>query len=137
MNSMNLGEIEKKIKKILIDKLSPKLIYIFGSIITNRVRNDSDIDIAILTDKNIDEYQLYMMSQQLADDLKREVDIVDLKRASTVFKAEVLRNGKLIYNSDNQEKMIFQLGVLQDYVFLNERRREIINKLKKKVVRYD
>lgn len=132
MNSMNLGEIEKKIKKILIDKLSPKLIYIFGSIITNRVRNDSDIDIAILTDKNIDEYQLYMMSQQLADDLKREVDIVDLKRASTVFKAEVLRNGKLIYNSDNQEKMIFQLGVLQDYVFLNERRREIINKLKKK-----
>ncbi|MFA7204627.1 MAG: nucleotidyltransferase domain-containing protein [Candidatus Caldatribacteriota bacterium] len=129
---MNLGEIEKKIKKILIDKLSPKLIYIFGSIITNRVRNDSDIDIAILTDKNIDEYQLYMMSQQLADDLKREVDIVDLKRASTVFKAEVLRNGKLIYNSDNQEKMIFQLGVLQDYVFLNERRREIINKLKKK-----
>jgi len=132
VNSMNLGEIEKKIKKILIDKLSPKLIYIFGSIITNRVRNDSDIDIAILTDKNIDEYQLYMMSQQLADDLKREVDIVDLKRASTVFKAEVLRNGKLIYNSDNQEKMIFQLGVLQDYVFLNERRREIINKLKKK-----
>ena len=129
---MNLGEIEKKIKKILIDKLSPKLIYIFGSIITNRVRNDSDIDIAILTDKNIDEYQLYMMSQQLADDLKREVDIVDLKRASTVFKAEVLRNGKLIYNSDNQEKMIFQLGVLQDYVFLNERRGEIINKLKKK-----
>jgi len=129
---MNLDEIEQKIKKILIDKLSPKLIYIFGSIITNRVRNDSDIDIAILTDKKIDEYQLYMMSQQLADDLKREVDIVDLKRASTVFKAQVLRNGKLIYNSDNQEKMIFQLGVLQDYVFLNERRGEIINKLKKK-----
>ena len=96
--------------------------------ITNRVRNDSDIDIAILTDKQIDEYQLYMISQQLADDLKREVDIVDLKRASTVFKAEILRNGKLIYNSDNQEKMHFQLGVLQDYVFLNERRREIINK---------
>jgi len=125
---MNLDEIEKKIKKILINSLSPKLIYIFGSIITNRVRNDSDIDIAILADKQIDEYQLYMISQQLADDLKREVDIVDLKRASTVFKAEILRNGKLIYNSDNQEKMHFQLRVLQDYVFLNERRLEIINK---------
>ncbi len=125
---MNLDEIEKKIKKILTNNLSPKLIYIFGSMITNRVRNDSDIDIAILTDKQIDEYQLYMISQQLADDLKREVDIVDLKRASTVFKAEILRNGKLIYNSDNQEKMHFQLGVLRDYVFLNERRREIINK---------
>lgn len=125
---MNLNEIEKKIKKILINKLSPKLIYIFGSMVKNRVRNDSDIDIAILTEKQIDEYKLYMISQQLADELKREVDIVDLKNASTVFKAEILRNGKLIYNSDNQEKMHFQLGILQDYVFLNERRQEIINK---------
>jgi predicted nucleotidyltransferase len=125
---MNLNEIEKKIKKILINKLSPKLIYIFGSMVKNRVRNDSDIDIAILTEKQIDEYKLYMISQKLADELKREVDIVDLKNASTVFKAEILRNGKLIYNSDNQEKMHFQLGILQDYVFLNERRQEIINK---------
>jgi hypothetical protein len=69
-----------------------------------------------------------MISQKLADELKREVDIVDLRKASTVFKAEILRNGKLIYNSDNQEKMHFQLGILQDYVFLNERRQEIINK---------
>lgn len=125
---MNLNEIEKKIKKILINKLSPKLIYIFGSMVKNRVRNDSDIDIAILTEKQIDEYKLYMISQQLADELKREVDIVDLKNASTVFKAEILRTGKLIYNSDNPEKMHFQLGILQDYVFLNERRQEIINK---------
>jgi predicted nucleotidyltransferase len=125
---MNLNEIEKKIKKILINKLSPKLIYIFGSMVKNRVRNDSDIDIAILTEKQIDEYKLYMISQKLADELKREVDIVDLKNASTVFKAEILRNGKLIYNSDNPEKMHFQLGILQDYVFLNERRQEIINK---------
>jgi predicted nucleotidyltransferase len=125
---MNLNEIEKKIKKILINKLSPKLIYIFGSMVKNRVRNDSDIDIAILTEKQIDEYKLYMISQKLADELKREVDIVDLKNASTVFKAEILRTGKLIYNSDNPEKMHFQLGILQDYVFLNERRQEIINK---------
>ncbi len=125
---MNLNEIEKKIKKILINKLSPKLIYIFGSMVKNRVRNDSDIDIAILTEKQIDEYKLYMISQQLADELKREVDIVDLRKASTVFKAEILRTGKLIYNSDNPEKMHFQLGILQDYVFLNERRQEIINK---------
>jgi uncharacterized protein len=121
-------EIEEIIKEILIHKIKPKLIYIFGSIITNRIRKDSDIDIAILTDKQIDEYQLYMISQQLADNLKREVDIVDLKRASTVFRAEILRKGKLIYSSDNQEKMHFQLGVLHDYVFLNERRQEIINK---------
>jgi uncharacterized protein len=125
---MNVNEIEKKIRTVLANKLSPKLVYIFGSMVKSRVRDDSDIDIAILTDKQIDEYKLYMVSQQLADQLKREVDIVDLSKASTVFKAEILRTGKLLYNSDNMIKMHFQLGVLHDYVFLNERRQEIINK---------
>ena len=134
---MNINEIEEKIKIMLVNELSPKLIYIFGSIVANRVRDDSDIDIAILTEKKIDEYQLYMVSQQLADELKREVDIVDLKDASTIFKAEIIKNGKLIYNSDNLGKMYYQLEVLREYTFLNERRQEIIDKLKKKVAKYD
>ncbi|HPK87733.1 MAG TPA: nucleotidyltransferase domain-containing protein [Atribacterota bacterium] len=134
---MNINEIEEKIKIMLVNELSPKLIYIFGSIVANRVRDDSDIDIAILTEKKIDEYQLYMVSQQLADKLKREVDIVDLKDASTIFKAEIIKNGKLIYNSDNLGKMYYQLEVLREYTFLNERRQEIIDKLKKKVAKYD
>jgi len=134
---MNINEIEEKIKIMLVNELSPKLIYIFGSIVANRVRDDSDIDIAILTEKKIDEYQLYMVSQQLADKLKREVDIVDLKDASTIFKAEIIKNGKLIYNSDNLGKMYYQLEVLRDYTFLNERRQEIIDKLKKKAAKYD
>ncbi|MFW5889732.1 MAG: type VII toxin-antitoxin system MntA family adenylyltransferase antitoxin [Bacillota bacterium] len=129
---MNLNEIERKIRTILVNKLSPKLIYIFGSMVKNRGRNDSDIDIAILTDKQTDEYQLYMVSQQLADELKREVDIVDLRKASIVFKAEILRTGKLVYNSDNMIKMDFQLNVLKQYALLNEERKGIINRIQNK-----
>lgn len=127
---MNISDIEEKIKMILVDKLFPKLIYVFGSTNQNRVRDDSDIDIAILTDQDIDEYKLYLISQQLADVLKREVDLIDLKKVSTVFKAEVFKTGRLIYHSDNLVKMNFQLGILQEYVFLNERRKEVIYKLK-------
>jgi len=129
---MNLNQIERKIRTILVNKLSPKLIYIFGSIVKNRGRNDSDIDIAILTDKQIDEYKLYMVSQQLADELKREVDIVDLRKASIVFKAEILRTGKLVYNSDSMIKMAFQLNVLKQYALLNEERKGIINRIQNK-----
>lgn len=39
------------IKNILSDALAPSLIYIFGSISRDEVRKDSDIDIAILTDR--------------------------------------------------------------------------------------
>jgi uncharacterized protein len=129
---MNVNEIEKKVRTVLANKLSTKLVYIFGSMVKNRVRNDSDIDIAILTDKQIDEYKLYMVSQQLADELKREVDIVDLRKASIVFKAEILRTGKLVYNSDNMIKMDFQLNVLKQYALLNEERKGIINRIQNK-----
>jgi uncharacterized protein len=129
---MNVNEIEKKIRTVLANKLSPKLVYIFGSMVKSRVRDDSDIDIAILTDKQIDEYKLYMVSQQLADQLKREVDIVDLSKASTVFKAEILRTGKLLYNSDNMIKMHFQLNVLKQYSLLNEERKRIVSRIQNK-----
>lgn len=64
---MNINEIEEKIRTILVKKLSPKLIYVFGSIHKHRLRNDSDIDIAILCDKDVDEYGLYLISQELAN----------------------------------------------------------------------
>lgn len=123
------------IKNILSDALAPSLIYIFGSISKDKVRKDSDIDIAILTDRQIDEYKLFILSQKLADVLKREVDLVDLKKASTVFKIQIIKTGKLIYNSDNLRKMYFQMRAMRDYALLNEERMEIINKIKSRNLR--
>lgn len=120
----------KIIKKVLVKALAPYLIYIFGSTVKGRSRDDSDIDIAILTDRQIDEYKLFILSQKLADVSKREVDLVDLRKASTVFKVQIIKTGKLIYNSDNLRKMYFQMRAMRDYALLNEERMEIINKIK-------
>jgi len=123
------------IKNILSDALAPSLIYIFGSISKDKMRKDSDIDIAILTDRQIDEYKLFILSQKLADVLKREVDLVDLRKASSVFKVQIIKTGKLIYNSDNLRKMYFQMRAMRDYALLNEERMEIINKIKSRSLR--
>lgn len=120
----------KIIKKVLVDALAPYLIYIFGSTVKGRGREESDIDIAILRDKKIDEYELFILSQKLADILKSEVDLIDLSKASTVFRIQIIKTGKLIYNSDNLHKMYFQMRTMKDYALLNEERQEIINKIK-------
>ena len=114
------------IKNILLSKLNIKLIYIFGSFGKYIERKDSDIDFAILTEKKIDEYRLFMISQKLADVLKKEIDLVDLNSASAVFRAEIVRKGKLIYYSDNLVRMDFQMKTLRDYARLNEERKEIL-----------
>ncbi|MCK4241844.1 MAG: nucleotidyltransferase domain-containing protein [Candidatus Atribacteria bacterium] len=120
----------KIIKKVLVDALAPYFIYIFGSTVKGRGREESDIDIAFLRDKKIDEYELFILSQKLADILKKEVDLIDLSQASTVFKIQIIKTGKLIYNSDNKRKMYFQMRTMRDYALLNEERQEIINKIK-------
>lgn len=118
-------------KNIIIDflteKLTPELIYIFGSYAKNSERDNSDIDIAILSEREIDEYKLFLLAQKLADKLKKEVDLVDIKKASTVFKVQIIQ-GKLIFNKDNYKKMNFELKTFREYAKLNEERKEILAK---------
>jgi len=123
------------IKNILIRAFNPYLIYIFGSTVKNRDRGESDIDIAILTGKRVDEYELFILSQKLADILKKEVDLIDLNKASTVFKIQIIKTGKLIYNSNNLKKMYFQMRTMKDYALLNEERQEVIDKIKSRGAR--
>jgi len=123
------------IKNILVKTFNPYLIYIFGSTVKNRDRGESDIDVAILTDGRVDEYELFILSQKLADILKKEVDLIDLNKASTVFKIQIIKTGKLIYNSNNLKKMYFQMRTMKDYAILNEERQEIIDKIKSRGAR--
>ncbi len=119
---------EKQIIDYLTNNLNANLIYIFGSYSKNKERNDSDLDIAILTDSNIDNYQLFLHSQKLAETLGKEVDLIDLKKSNTVFNIQVIQ-GKLIYNNNNLKKMKFELKILREYAKLNEERREILQKV--------
>ena len=71
----------------------------------------------------------------IAPILKKEVDLIDLNKASTVFKIQIIKTGKLIYNSNNLKKMYFQMRTMKDYAILNEERQEIIDKIKSRGAR--
>ncbi|WP_434577935.1 type VII toxin-antitoxin system MntA family adenylyltransferase antitoxin [Thermoanaerobacterium thermosaccharolyticum] len=120
------------IKNFLINKVEPYVIYLFGSAVNGIFRSDSDIDIAYLSDKDISGYDLFMISQELADLLKRDVDLIDLRKASTVFKAQVVGTKKIIYCNDDLRRMNFEMYALKDYAKLNEERAEIIDKILKR-----
>lgn len=79
-----------QIVEFLIVHFNPYVIYLFGSVVKGNFRNDRDIDIAFLSDNEISGYDLFIKAQDLADIIKREVDLIDLKKSSTVFKAQVI-----------------------------------------------
>ncbi|MEG0640972.1 MAG: nucleotidyltransferase domain-containing protein [Clostridium sp.] len=115
-----------------LSDFNPTLIYLFGSGSRDELRADSDIDIAFLSDNKIDEYTCFMKAQELADIFKRDVDLIDIKQASTVFKAQIVGNGKVIFCSDETKRMYFEMRCFKEYALLNEERAEILKGIDKR-----
>lgn len=118
------------IKSFLIEELEAELIYLFGSYAEGKERPDSDLDLAFLTSKEVDDYQRFLTAQKLASSLNIEIDLIDLKKASTVFRVQIIQ-GKLLYAEDKQQKQEFEMLTLKKYARLNEERKEIIDKIER------
>jgi predicted nucleotidyltransferase len=124
--------MENTIIQHLTETLSPYLIILFGSAARGTMHRESDIDIAFLSDRRFTEYEIFMVGQSLADKLGREVDLVDLNRASTVFKAQIIGTGKVIFDQEPLRRMSFFTRSFKEYALLNEERQPIFDRLKEK-----
>jgi predicted nucleotidyltransferase len=113
----------------LLEFLGPSAVYLFGSMAGASPREDSDIDLAFLPKATVDPLEVFECANRLAIHLGRDVDLVDLRRASTVMRKEVLRTGMLLQDTDPARRMEFEMLTLSDYARLNEERRPVLDKL--------
>lgn len=92
-------EIFRQVREFITEKLNPDFIIVFGSYAKRTTHSESDIDIAFYReDKVFSSYELFMIPQRLADIIGMEVDLVDLKEASTVFAVQIFSTGEVIYS---------------------------------------
>jgi uncharacterized protein len=127
MEVLPLDKELTEIVKLLKASISPQLIYLFGSSAKGTSRAESDLDIAFLSPVTLDEYEVFMLAQQLATKVNRDVDLVDLRKASTVFQGQIVATGKIIYSIDEQTRMNYEMKVLKMYAKLGEERKLIID----------
>ncbi|HEC12891.1 MAG TPA: nucleotidyltransferase domain-containing protein [Acidiferrobacteraceae bacterium] len=121
----------------LIDRLRTALpnllaIYRFGTWGTPNERPDSDIDLAILSVVRIDPVLCWDIAQELAALAHREVDLINLREASTVMRSQVIAHGQRLYCSDEEKCGEFEDMVFVAYAHLNEERREILKDARKR-----
>lgn len=109
----------------------PLAVYLFGSAATGRSHPDSDIDLAILPEHPCDPVEIFEIANRLAQRTGRHVDLVDLKRASTVMCKEVVRTGLLLEQKDPAKRIEFEMLALSDYARLNEEREPVLRALKR------
>jgi predicted nucleotidyltransferase len=122
--------IVQTITDFLHTHIQPSFILIFGSFVKGTTHQESDIDIGFYAkDKKIDKYEIFMLAQELAALLKREVDLVNIAEASTVFQAQIYTTGTVIYSDDDTLRMNEQMKALKMYAKLNEERKGILQKV--------
>jgi len=121
-----------KIIEFLIRNVTPYLIYLFGSAVNGIFREDSDMDIAFLSDNEFTSYEVFILAQKLSDKLKRDVDLIDLNKASTVFRVQIIAKGNIIYCIDDNRRAYFEMYAFKEYATLNEEREVILQNIKKR-----
>lgn len=107
-------------------------IYLFGSRATGAALHGSDVDLAILGPAPLGEEERWALAQDLAVTLGQDVDLVDLRRASTVMRVQVIDTGKLLFESDATERREFEAVALGAYTRLNEERRGILQDIRER-----
>jgi predicted nucleotidyltransferase len=105
-------------------------VYLFGSYLTEDEWPDSDVDIALLLPpdaaKSIRSVAMSECAVALAKFLKKDVDLLNVRTVSTVFKNEIVTKGRLLYCADRYAVDEFEMLTLSYYQKLNEERADII-----------
>lgn len=101
-------------------------VYLFGSRAIGEEWPDSDLDLAVVLDGPADPVSLWMAGEDIASRLDVDVDLIDLLKADTVLKHQIVTNGKLLFTNDPVEAERYEIFILNDMMELNEARRPLI-----------
>jgi predicted nucleotidyltransferase len=106
-------------------------LYRFGSTVTGATHAESDIDLAILAAHPLDPVFRFDLQEELAVRLRRPVDLVDLRRASTVMRVQVIARGTVLAVFDRPAMERFEAYAYSAYARLNEERAPVLERVRR------
>jgi len=109
----------------------PIAVYAFGSRISGQADADSDLDLAVLVEGYVDPLVLWELAGTLAAMAGCDVDLLDMRAASTVMQYQVLSNGRRLWALPPQAGL-FESYVLSEKTALDEARASLLADIKKR-----
>ncbi len=130
-----MGDSETLIQIVLEHYPDTQAIYMFGTHDTEDEWEDSDVDIALLL-RSVEAQQagnLYVTNlyTELEKRLRKDVDLINLRLASTVFQKEIITADRRIYCIDEYAADEFEMLTFSYYQKLNEERAGILDAAKR------
>ncbi|MFP4035346.1 MAG: type VII toxin-antitoxin system MntA family adenylyltransferase antitoxin [Desulfovermiculus sp.] len=124
---VHLSSEVKKIADSLKKDERISAAYVLGSAVTDRLRADSDIDIALLPapGHSLSQMDLLHLSSQLGTCCPRPVDIGILSTHNLIYAKEALLQGECLFCKDQYYHDLFVATALGLYLELRTARREV------------
>lgn len=126
----NIKIEEEKLRKIL-KRHRVKLAYLFGSYAQGKNTEYSDIDIAVLfekeTEKNLDTLRVELIEQ-----LKKEaIDLVDLEKAPPKLQYKIIKHGKIILGKKHASE--FETKAMKKYFDFKPLEEQYFQKMEERI----
>jgi len=94
----SIEEIREGLSPLFYDE-GLRLVLLFGSAVSGKIHNKSEVDLAVLFDKPVD---ILALTNRVVRFLHTDqVDVVDLKRTSPLLRYVSVRHGKLLYERES------------------------------------
>lgn len=100
-------------------------LYHFGSHVEGTADIHSDVDLAVLVDGKVSAVALWELAQQLADEVGCDIDLVDLRAASTVMQYQIITTGQCLWARDAQVA-IYESFILSEKTALDTLRKDLL-----------
>lgn len=121
---MSLSESSiEHIVALLDERFGLDALWLFGSEAQGRARADSDVDLAVLFRDRPSALELLDAKADLVQALDRQVDLVDLQRASPILAMQVLKGGQLLVDHNPTRRISFVAHVPGRYEDIQRIRR--------------
>ncbi len=126
----SLCETEREfIQEILTKKLNAVTIFLFGSFARRTTHSESDVDIAFISPHRTHRYDVFLVAQELASKLNKEVDLIDLNQASTVMQIQIIQESECLYDERSDDTTLLKVKWMKEYARLNEERECILDEI--------
>lgn len=106
-------------------------MYAFGSRVQGNAGPESDLDLAVLVAGYADPVALFELAGELADIAGCDVDLLDLRAASTVMAYQVITTGERWWAKDHQAG-VYEAMILSQKLELDEMRAGLLEDIQKR-----
>jgi predicted nucleotidyltransferase len=111
-------------------------VYAYGSIARGEEWPESDLDIAVLLPPNGRIPDLLELVGAISERVRRNVDVVDLRRVGDVLRREVLDSGRILFELDPEKVLAWEASAMSRYGHYREEVRDLLDDFRRTGIGY-